>query len=276
MRAAHVGSGSAVGDVDAVDQHAALLGVVEAQEQREDGALAGAGRADDRHRLAGLDRKAQAVQRRPVGPRRIGEGDVAELDRAERRHRQRRGVGRRRDRRLLAEQFGQPLGRAGRLGELAPDLRQRAERAGREDRIKQELAERARRHGARPARRASRTTAPPTTEAKIVKMAKKVSKARARTETAPPRRRSRPLRAKRPVTSFSLVKACSVRTAPICLAGIGGGVAPACPAPARELAAHRAAEGDQRQHDERDRRDARGRTASGWSPPSWRRRPSRG
>ncbi len=41
-------------DVDAVDDHLAAVGIVEAQDQREDGALAGAGRADDRDRLAGL------------------------------------------------------------------------------------------------------------------------------------------------------------------------------------------------------------------------------
>jgi hypothetical protein len=43
----------------------------------------------------------------------------------------------------FVEQFGQPLGGAGGLRELAPDFRQRAERAGGDHRIEQELAKRA-------------------------------------------------------------------------------------------------------------------------------------
>ena len=71
------------------------------------------------------------------------------------------GIGRRRDGRLFGQDLGQPLGRTRRLAQFAPHFRQRAERAGGEHRIEQELAERARRQTCLPARRASRTTAPP-------------------------------------------------------------------------------------------------------------------
>ena len=55
-----------------------------------------------------------------------------------------------------------------------------------------------------------------TTEAKMVKMAKKVSKERAKIDERAASKAASTARAKRPVTSFSLVKACRVRTAPIC------------------------------------------------------------
>ena len=55
-----------------------------------------------------------------------------------------------------------------------------------------------------------------TTEAKIVKMAKKVSSERARIDARAAWKAASTAPAKRPVTSFSLVNACSVRTAPIC------------------------------------------------------------
>ena len=53
--------------------------VVEAREQRRDRGLAGAGRADERERLAGMDLEIDAVQHRPVGTG-IGEVHVLEAD----------------------------------------------------------------------------------------------------------------------------------------------------------------------------------------------------
>ena len=65
--------------VGAVDQHGALAHVVEPREQLDQRGLAGAGRADERHRRAGLD---DEVDVRQGGPRRalVAEGDVAQLD----------------------------------------------------------------------------------------------------------------------------------------------------------------------------------------------------
>ena len=55
-----------------------------------------------------------------------------------------------------------------------------------------------------------------TTDEKIMKMAKKVRKERAKTDVRAASKAASTAAEKRPVTSFSLVKACSVRTAPIC------------------------------------------------------------
>ena len=55
-----------------------------------------------------------------------------------------------------------------------------------------------------------------TTEVKIAKMAKKVSTARASTEARAASKAASTAREKRPVTSPSLVKDCSVRTEEIC------------------------------------------------------------
>ena len=65
-------------DVDAVDADRARLGIVEAQQQVEDGGLAGARRPDDRHRLARRDAEVEAIERQRLGPRRIAEGDLLE------------------------------------------------------------------------------------------------------------------------------------------------------------------------------------------------------
>ena len=55
-----------------------------------------------------------------------------------------------------------------------------------------------------------------TTEAKMVKMAKKVSTARASVEARAASNAASTAREKRPVTSASLVNDCSVRTEDIC------------------------------------------------------------
>ena len=57
-----------VAQVDAVDRHAALVGVVEAREQPRDGALACAGLADERQRRARFDLERQ-VRRARAAPR---------------------------------------------------------------------------------------------------------------------------------------------------------------------------------------------------------------
>ena len=69
-----------VADVLAVDQDAAAGHVVEAEQQPRDRRLAGAGRADDRDRLAGRHLEADALEDRPR--RLVGEADVLEADAA--------------------------------------------------------------------------------------------------------------------------------------------------------------------------------------------------
>ncbi len=64
----------------AADQDLAAPDVVEAVQQRHRAGLAGAGRADQRHRLARLDPKADVAQHRDAVD--VAEGDVLELDRA--------------------------------------------------------------------------------------------------------------------------------------------------------------------------------------------------
>ena len=60
----------------AVDRHAALLRVVEAQQQLQHGALAGAAGADQRHRLAGLHVEVEVAQRGVLRARRVVEAHV--------------------------------------------------------------------------------------------------------------------------------------------------------------------------------------------------------
>src|SRR5690606_23482007 len=76
-------------DVDAVDQNAARIRVVEAEQELKRRALARARRADERDRLAGLHLEREVVERRHLRPRRIAEADVLELDPAAAGRRQR-------------------------------------------------------------------------------------------------------------------------------------------------------------------------------------------
>ena len=69
-----------VGQPHAVERHRAGLRIVEAQDQVEDRALAGAGGADDGDLLAGLDAKRHAVEHVGLRPRRIGEAHRVERD----------------------------------------------------------------------------------------------------------------------------------------------------------------------------------------------------
>ena len=65
-------------DVDAVDQNLALLELVVAADEGEDGALARAGRSDEGHGLAGLHMEGNALQHPLAGD--VAEPDVPELD----------------------------------------------------------------------------------------------------------------------------------------------------------------------------------------------------
>ena len=130
-----------VGQNHAVERDPPGRWIVEAQQQMEYRALAGAGRSDNRDFLALPDLERDAIQGRMLEPRRIGEVDVAESDFAARRQRQSLRLRRPRDHGLDGEQLEQPLGRARGLRHFAADLRQRAERAGGEHRIQHELAE---------------------------------------------------------------------------------------------------------------------------------------
>jgi hypothetical protein len=67
-------------DVDTVDQDPARRRIVEAQQQLERRALAGAGGADESDGLTGLDRQREIVERRVLRPRRIAKPHVLELD----------------------------------------------------------------------------------------------------------------------------------------------------------------------------------------------------
>ena len=69
-----------VAHVDAVDQHAAALHVVEAVEQLDDRRLAGAGGTDDGDLLARLDDEGHVAQHPVLAA--VGEPDVVELDAA--------------------------------------------------------------------------------------------------------------------------------------------------------------------------------------------------
>ena len=94
-----------VAQVDAVEQHAAGLRIVEALGELEDRRLARARRADDRKPLARLHGEAEIVERRGFGPRRIMEGDVLERQLAARRLGQLHGLGGRADVGLGIEQL---------------------------------------------------------------------------------------------------------------------------------------------------------------------------
>ena len=68
-----------VAQVVPVEAHRAGRRVVEAGEQRRDGRLAGAGRADERERLAGVDLEVDAAQDRPLAAG-VGEAHAFEAD----------------------------------------------------------------------------------------------------------------------------------------------------------------------------------------------------
>ena len=72
-------------DIDAVEQHAAMAWVVEAQEKLEDRRLAGSAGTDQRHGFSRRHGQAEIVERRVVGTGGIVEADGVEGDSAWRR-----------------------------------------------------------------------------------------------------------------------------------------------------------------------------------------------
>ncbi len=134
-------------DGDAVDLDLAGVGIVEAEQEREDRGLAGARWADKGDPLARLDGEAHPIERARLRPQRIGEGDIGEGDLAPRRGGQRLRMRRRFDLRLDLQQLAQALGRAGRLADLAPYLAELADGASGKQRIEHELPEPAAGHG---------------------------------------------------------------------------------------------------------------------------------
>ena len=100
MRRADVG-GVVGGEGGVAQKHLARCRVVDARDERDEGALAGAGGADDGHRAPGLRREGDAVQDETLGSR-VAEGDIPELDRGAALRRG-TGGGRRGDRRLDRE-----------------------------------------------------------------------------------------------------------------------------------------------------------------------------
>ena len=67
-----------IAEIVAVDEHGAALRIIEAQDEGEHGALAGAAGADEGDALSGRDAQVDAFERGNVGA--VGEGDAVELD----------------------------------------------------------------------------------------------------------------------------------------------------------------------------------------------------
>ncbi len=121
-------AGVGLAQVNAVDRHLALHRIVEAQQQAEDRALAGAGGTHQGDPLAPAHLQREAIQRQLVLAARIGEGDVGELDLAPGGLGHGTAAGRGCDRRAPGHQLGNSIERAGRFLDLAPDLAQFARR----------------------------------------------------------------------------------------------------------------------------------------------------
>ncbi len=131
------------GQVEVIDQNPSGLRVVEAQQQLQDGALAGTRGADQGDRFAGSDMQVEAHQCRGVGTRGVSKIDPLEADLAACRLRQHDRTARCGDARPFGQQFADPGHAARRALHFAPDFGQGADRAGAEYRIQHELAERA-------------------------------------------------------------------------------------------------------------------------------------
>ena len=137
------------------------LRIVEAQQHREHGALAGAGRADQGHGFAGRDLQVE-IRRAPAGR------GATDSGRSRRRSAMSPRTGRGNDRGcagaaiagVSSQQFGDPAHAAGGALQVVPDFGQRADRAAADQRVEHELGQRAARSCGRRSRRARRTTAP--------------------------------------------------------------------------------------------------------------------
>ncbi len=123
-------------DVLAVDGDAAGVAIVEAQEDIEDRALAGAGGTDQRDLLPGGNVDGDILEGRRVGM--IGEADIVEADRRSG-DGERLRVGRVHDLRVLVDDGEDAVGRSNALGKDCPELTQHAhgllrEQHGRDER----------------------------------------------------------------------------------------------------------------------------------------------
>ena len=120
--ATHV-NGISGSHIDTIKRDAARLRIIEAQEKLEDRAFARAGRADNGHRLTGIDAQRIIIERRHMGPRRIGEHDLIESDGPARRDRQRNGLNGRGNVGHGVDEFDKALGGTRRHLHIAPDFR---------------------------------------------------------------------------------------------------------------------------------------------------------
>ena len=135
--------------IDAVDEDAARLRIVETLQKGEDGGFAGARGAYQGDCFARRYGEVHRFERGPLRPCRIMEVDLVEGDLAQGWRGQGDGPQGSSDDRLLIEQLGDAFGRTRCELDLAPDLRQLAQGARGQHSIENELAERTRRHGAR-------------------------------------------------------------------------------------------------------------------------------
>ncbi|KAH0427646.1 hypothetical protein KCU90_g7146, partial [Aureobasidium melanogenum] len=130
---------------DAVDQNAAGLRIVKAQQQLKQRRLAGPGRPDQRDVLTRTNIERQCGKRGNARTRRVRETDVVEADALAARRQCNRGPGLL-HRRARRQQLQQTLGGAGGALQIAPYLGDRSHGAGREHRVENELGQLARRH----------------------------------------------------------------------------------------------------------------------------------
>ena len=131
-----------------VDQHPSGIRIVEAQQQLEGRALAGARRSDERDGFARRHIQAEIDERGVLRPRRIVESDVVEMNRAAHPRRQIERLRRRADDGPRLEQLGQSLHGAGGALDLAPHLGQRGGRTADEGGVHQKLRQLPAGHGA--------------------------------------------------------------------------------------------------------------------------------
>ena len=245
--------------------------IVEAQQQMKDRALAGAGRTDDRDLLARPHAEADVVEHRSVLPRRIME--IAPPSKATS---PRAGVGSATGCAgtviggLHRQDLEQPLGGAGSLRDLAPTWLSSPSAPAAKHRIEHELSEPARRDP--PAQDVLRADPQHQHDAGENQENNESGQQRPRTGRLHARRgsaldRGAETRAHAAFVGEGLQDAHGTDH----FRGIGRGIRKRILRGAR-AAAHRAAEADQRQHDDRNRAEHESRTAAGSSPPSSRRR----
>ena len=143
------GAGVEFAQIDAVEADRTFGHVEVAQQQLEQGGLAGAAGADQGHRLAGIDVERDVIQRLGLGPRRVAEHHRVEGDTGRPFDREFARSGRCLDRGFGVQQFHQALGGAGSAHDVAPDLREHADTAGGEGRVEHERSQLTGAHRAR-------------------------------------------------------------------------------------------------------------------------------